>query len=81
MHKVESAMFIKLTLTKTNSPLYLSPDKIVCLFKHLDENGGGFGTRIVVVDNHEHFTVKETPEQVMALVAKASRTKSGPDES
>ena len=70
-------MFIKLTLTKTNSPLFLSPDKIVCLLKHLDESSGGIGTRIVVVGQDEAFMVKETPEQVLALVSKAYKIKSG----
>ena len=64
-------MFIKLTLTRTNAPIFLSPDKIVGLLKQLDENTGGIGTKIMVISHEETFHVKETPEQVMALVNKA----------
>ena len=64
-------MFIKLTLTRTNAPIFLSPDKIVGLLKQLDENTGGIGTKIMVINHEETFHVKETPEQVMALVNKA----------
>ena len=68
-------MFIKLTLAKTNSPIYISPDKIVCLFKHLDESTGGIGTKVMVTNHDESLDIKETPEQVMALVNKAMSAK------
>jgi hypothetical protein len=68
------SMFIKLTLMRTNTPIFLSPDKIVCLIKHLDESTGGMGTKIIVVGHDETLNVRETPEQVMTLVEKAHNT-------
>ncbi len=70
-------MFIKLTLMRSNSPLYLSPDKIVCLFKHLNDNTGGIGTKVNVVGQDNAIEVRETPEQVMSLVNKALNSKAG----
>ena len=70
-------MFIKLTLMRSNSPLYLSPTKIVCLHKHLDDNTGGIGTKINVVGQDDAINVRETPEQVMTLVNKALSAKAG----
>ena len=70
-------MFIKLTLAKSNTPIYLSPDKIVGLLKHLDENSGGIGTKVIVLGHVDSFEVRETPEQVMGLVKKSFATKQG----
>ncbi|MFC1574206.1 hypothetical protein ACFL30_03400 [Candidatus Latescibacterota bacterium] len=62
---------------RSNSPLYLCPDKIVCLHKHLDDNTGGIGTKVNVLGQDHTLEVKETPEQVMNLVCKALNAKNG----
>ena len=67
-------MFIKLTDAKKNAPIFLNPDKIVALFKYIDNNAGGIGTKILVI-SQDTFHVRETPEQVMKLVGRAMHSR------
>lgn len=61
-------MFIKLTSVILGTPAYVKIDAVIGVQANQETRHGSQLTYAVVYTEHQQFAVKETPEQVMALL-------------
>jgi hypothetical protein len=61
-------MFIKLTSVVLGTPVYVCSDAVVGVQANQETRHGTQLSYTVVYTEHQQFAVKETPDQVMALL-------------